>query len=363
MSILTPKIPDESHLHVHNQSMIDKYLINYSNKNKKTNKKIENKLKKQTNFKILKYDEHKLLREYNYTVDQLKIIINHYDLKLKGKKKELCDGLYYFLKYSKFAIKIQRLCKCYFMRRINNLIGLAPYKRHLCVNDTDFLSMDNLCDLEYFNFFSVNQNNTYFGFELKSFHNLINNMKYNVINPYNRVKFMEDDINRFKDLLRLLKIAKIKINLQIDSPIKSMKEQLQLRLTSLFIDMDLLGNYTDIKWFMNLKRNDIIKLLKELKDIWSYRVDLTIETKRNICPPSGQPFYHNRTSELYSYTDLQLKTYAVSVMENMVIRGTSFDYKYMGSSFLLSALTLVSLDAAESMPWLYQSVAYSDSDE
>ena len=44
--------------------------------------------------------------------------------------------------------------------------------------------------------------------------------------------------------------------------------------------MDSLGNYTDSKWFTDLNKFNLIKFLKELLDIWNYRANLSLETKK-----------------------------------------------------------------------------------
>ena len=45
-------------------------------------------------------------------------------------------------------------------------------------------------------------------------------------------------------------------------------------------------------------------------------------------------------------------------MENMVYSGVDEDHRKIGALHVLSALTVVSSGARETMPWLYESVAY-----
>ena len=44
------------------------------------------------------------------------------------------------------------------------------------------------------------------------------------------------------------------------------------------------------------------------------------------------------------------------ILENMVYSGINIEYRKIGTLHALSALTLVSVPARESMPWLYESV-------
>lgn len=55
---------------------------------------------------------------------------------------------------------------------------------------------------------------------------------------------------------------------------------------------------------------------------------------------------------------LQVQKLALNIMEHLVNNGITRDFKIMGSYYVLSALTLVHSEAAESLPWLYQSVSY-----
>ncbi len=44
-------------------------------------------------------------------------------------------------------------------------------------------------------------------------------------------------------------------------------------------------------------------------------------------------------------------------MENIVTKGINHASKTLGANYVLCALTLVNNDAAQSLPWLYQSVS------
>jgi hypothetical protein len=98
-------------------------------------------------------------------------------------------------------------------------------------------------------------------------------------------------------------------------------------------------------------------MIRELLDIWSYRAPLSIETKRAICPPLGNPFgrYMN-LSQLENIDDI--RRYNLEILEKFVNSGIDRDNKCLGAYYVLGALTLVSEDAATSLPWLYQAVCY-----
>ena len=62
---------------------------------------------------------------------------------------------------------------------------------------------------------------------------------------------------------------------------------------------------------MELK--DVIKLVRELCDIWNYRAQLSNETKRNICPPNGDPF--RNLSMPYIHTEENMSNVKKIILE------------------------------------------------
>ena len=140
----------------------------------------------------------------------------------------------------------------------------------------------------------------------------------------------------------------------------SCKKSLELRILALFQNIDALGNYSDSKWFLNLNRNQLVRLMRELIDIWTYRASLTDETKRDICPPVGNPFGRlSHFSQLQHSDNLdEIRKYVLEVLEKFVNLGVNRDSKSLGAYYVLGAITLVSVDAANALPWLYQALNY-----
>jgi hypothetical protein len=84
-----------------------------------------------------------------------------------------------------------------------------------------------------------------------------------------------------------------------------------------------------------------------------------METKCNICPPVGDPF--RNLSMTYVHTEVNInnvRKVVLEVLEKLVNNGIDKDSKTLGAYYVLGALTLVNMDAATSLPWLFQSVNY-----
>lgn len=351
-------------------NMIDDYINTITNrceKNMPTNKKllkIDN-----SDVNMLTIKNYHDLTGYNYNIQQLKIFAKFYKLKLSGNKKELVNRIYIFLHLSSYIIKIQKIFRGLLHRKFLSYFGPAYKKRDLCTNDTDFVTMDELKDLPYTQFFSFKDIDGFiYGFDVSSIYNLIfkksdniNNCKIGGINPYNRNKIPSSVMINLKMLIRTSKILKIKINIDFDTSVGqiSNEKSIEMRTVELFQNIDSLGHYSSPEWFLSLNRNQIIKFMRELSDIWHYRAQLSMDVKRNICPPDGDPFRNLNLSYIINENDLLvIKKKVLDILEKFVKNGVDRDSKSLGAYYVLGALTLVNESAALSMPWLFQSVSY-----
>ena len=130
------------------------------------------------------------------------------------------------------------------------------------------------------------------------------------------------------------------------------------RVNNLFIEIDHLGNYTQASWFNLLERNEYIIFYRNLYEIWYYRNMFTRDVRYGICPFLS-PFYNvgNIRNIIYNMNTADLKQLCLISFENLVYTGVDDDHRKLGTMHALSALTLVSLGARVSLPWLYDSVA------
>lgn len=315
------------------------------------------------------YNNIDILFKYNYNLQQLKLFAKHHKIKTTGTKKQLLTNIYNFLYLSKFVIKIQKLFRGFLLRQYNKLRGPALLKRGLCNNNNDFLTFENLQDIENKQFFSYNdKDNFIYGFDLLSIYNLIFTKKGNsyilnkeIKNPYNRNDISPDVINNIKKLLRISKLIKNDIVVKIKDINEdiSYQKSLELKALELFQYINSLGNYSDVNWFLSLDKHKLIRFIKELNDIWNYRAQIFQSVKRAICPPNGNPFtnvsnlmYMNNSRNIY-----EIRKNILDILEKFIMSGIDRENRKLGSLYVLSALTLVSENAATSIPWLFDSVS------
>ena len=342
---------------------MDEYMISISTKSEKMLPVVKKTIKiSDDNIIIPTINNYNDITNYNYNVSQLKSIAKNYKLKISGNKNELMSRIFTFLYLSSYIIKIQKVFRGRIVKKYIDLHGPAATKRNLCTNSTDFVTMDNLEEIDFNQFISYKDEDGFiYGFDITSLFNLFSKNGSNNKNPYNRNKIPDIILKNIKTLLRLSKILKIKIVLDLEDETPSISEEkvVELRALSLFQNIDSLGNYSNCNWFLSLNRNQIIRFVRELADIWSYRAQLSVETKRAICPPNGDPFRNLNMSLIHISQNFNIvRRIVLEVLEKLVNSGVDKDSKSLGAYYVLGALTLVNQDAATSLPWLFQSLNY-----
>jgi hypothetical protein len=345
------------------KSLIEDYLNNITAKCedkmpivKKPKKVLDDKISIPT---INTYNE---LVYNNYNVTQLKSFTKYYKLKLSGNKPQLIRRIYTFLYFSSFIIKIQKIFRSYLVRKYKTLHGPAIMERKICTNTDDFVTMEPIDEINFHQFISYKDSDGFiYGFDITSLHNLFLKSGDEIRNPYNRNLIPDTVFKNIRALIRYGRILRININLNFEDDTKNLSNEkaIELKAVTLFQHIDALGNYSNANWFLSLNRNQLIKFIRELMDIWQYRAQLPVQTKRNICPPIGDPFrslsiqYVNTEQNLWN-----IKKVLLDVMEKFVNSGIDKDSKALGAYYVVGALTLVNSEAATSLPWLFQSVNY-----
>jgi hypothetical protein len=380
-----------------------------------------------------------------YTIPELKTIARNYKIGLSGKKADLIERLDVYFKQSNYAIQIQKNIRRHFVKRSIKLRGEALYKRNICVNDTDFSTMEPLDEIPAIAFFSFrDEKGNVYGFDMLSLLKWLN-QKTVFINPYNREPIDTKIKNNLIELLRLVKILCIsyldkdvitmikptrsytnrfirarpsprRVNLHTpnynESPVENVIIQtnsdisgsqlpiqltnesqinrplippsnremqtnynqyiqenrerfrviaekmvevrgkpIQTRINEAFMEIDHLGNYTQGSWFSNLELGQYILLYRTLYNIWNFH-GIPPHVKRCISPLQD-PFTNIYIDRI---TREEIQTFCLKIIEDLVFSGIDAEYRKLGALHILRALTVVSLPARQSLPWLYESM-------
>ena len=328
-------------------------------------------------FTIPSIKEFNNLYTINYKVNELKIIQKHYNIKCSGNKEHLKQYLYNYLFYSYKISIIQKNARLLLIKKYIKFHGPAFYNRSICSNDVDFCTLDTMVSIPYNQFISFkDENNHIYGFDIISLYTLFKNgllaMKKNntnitndcyvdVENPFTKQKFNANILKQLIGYINISRILKIIINLEYDELIAvSDSKQVEMKILTLFQKIDSLGNYTNIKWFLELDKKQLIRFVRELMDIWNYRANLTYEVKREIVPQRSDPFYDRTINPnmLGQYSFIQIRKYCATIIDILINSGLHTSSCSLGSYYVLCALTTVSKDAAETLPWLYEATIH-----
>jgi hypothetical protein len=222
----------------------------------------------------------------------------------------------------------------------------------------------------------IDTDNKIYGFHIASLFHLIISSYPTITNPYNRNIIPASIIKNLYDKLIYGSLLGFRVSVKLDEddnnsdkddeltnsmPVGlSREKQEELFIVDLFQHINTLGNYSDSEWFITLQRDELIRFIRNVHDIWYYRANLSQEMKERICPPHGNPFVlHNSHVNLNVITLLttsEIRTICVSVIERMTRRGISRDDQCLGAFYVLATLTIVNQDARNSLPWLYEAV-------
>jgi hypothetical protein len=304
-----------------------------------------------------------------YKVNELKDVCKHYGIKCSGTKPELKDRIYTHLIQSHFIKRIQRAIRRNFVKRHSRMSGPAYSDRSLCVNESDFYSMELMGDIPCNQFISFKDDTgMIYGFDVMSLYTYYGTHYDNdngpttpPANPYNRMKFPSSLSRQMYRKIRLTNILGVPCKIKPDpEPVLSMEERDDQILFAAFQQINSHGHYSDSAWFSELNFIGIMRFMRELSDIWNYRAQLLPQLKQQICPPHGNPFSQVDLRCIPVRPDV-IKHDGIQVIHTFVTSGINRDSQSLGAYYVLSALTLVSAEARAAMPWLYESVVYTPS--
>jgi hypothetical protein len=385
-----------------------------------------------------------------YKIPELKLLAKHYKLHVTGRKPVLIERIEGLFVKMINAVKIQSIVRGFFVRLSVKLRGLAFKNIPICINETDFYTLEPLRDIPFELFYSYTDASHFtYGFNINSLVTLYKK-KGKIVNPYNREEFTCENTRKLYSLYRLVNILFLNIleentndtnsacyvspvvsapsaarqinlirpnylttqppsatehsrplpasltamhsgsnqevpatldNLNISQfnahlhsgvSIESIRRSLAIisqvrakplhqRIIELFMEIDQLGNYTDPSWFLQLDKPELYRYLNILIDLWRYRARINQDTKRHICP-LGEPYsgFLSLRERVNDTPVIKYQEGCICIMENMVLTGINTDSRCLGALHVLTALTIVSYRARDSMIWLYEGAAIVD---
>lgn len=302
------------------------------------------------------------------TLDELKEECKKYQLKRTGRKQELFDRLYEIYEKVNSSILIQKITRGYIARKYM----FYRYKKYNnIVNETDFYSFEDISDIpEHQKYYLTCKKGYTYVFDIKSLYKLYkqgkkDKRKSEIYNPYTREKISSHEIHLFKKFIKLSRCLKYKIQLKDEDDIKNEEEietvesirpdEIPNRVRELFYTIDEFGYITDPMWFLNLNREKLIQLAREIYDIWCYRANPPQSVKNQIIYPNGRISEFLNLRMMYTMNFEEIQKVAYFMMKRLVTKGINESSRQLGVIYALTGLTMVSVEAAQSLPYLFQS--------
>lgn len=311
------------------------------NNNCNYSKKYGNYCKKHRRFHLI--DNSNLIIKDNFTFQIKDYLLNdlktYYYRRINDKKgnhkkqfyfDEICNHMIKIDGYDiNKIIKIQSLFR---KKLVMNLL------RKNCNNSEDFYTYDNLSEIEAKYFYSYKDSNGFkWGFDIRSLLKLIQ-MEYP--NPYTTEKFPDIILKDIKNKIKSLKDNNLFENIE-EVLLRDRKASIKQKIVDIFSDIELNGYSCQINWFYDMSGRRLKELYKQLEDLWNYRAQLSVESKKNICPPDGNVFT-TPISDVMNYNckeDLQeLIINDISKFKN----ARSLPDKKLGYMYFIIGLSMVS---------------------
>lgn len=322
-------------------------------------------------------------------VVELKALAKELSIKGTHNKGELIKLIQQHVRMVPYVIKVQSLIRRKLVYIWQKLKG--DYKK--CVNDTDFYTLEPLDEIPYLYFMQhITEQPVKYGFNIMSLCSLaIKNNKFE--NPYTRENMKHTIGNGMGRIIRLTNVLLPGNQLMEDikalyngkdssnvlhSLVAPQHQQQQImqrrsrdpaanafnelitrlrsysldrRVTELFMAINNLGNYTQKEWLTRLTPTQIYYALIKINNIW---IRIPVNMRVTICPYI-QPFHQTvitiNTNDMQYHDVLEC---IVKIGEIMVHSAVQKDDKVLGAMYFLMGLTVASMDARMSIPWLHE---------
>ena len=278
----------------------------------------------------------------------LKLTLDHHKLSYNAKNtprslyNQLNTHLDKLSKYEGKIIKIQSL-----FRKNREILKKET------LNTEDFYTLDSLLTIPSIYFIKVNDNDKYYGFDIRSLKKYLEANKKNINNPFINIPFDHNSLKIIKD--RISYLYKKKLFYKENNDILTKQQKYKQSVFEVFRLYDELGFITQLRWFFDLNFMQLKILYKKAEDIWNYRAQLSTDTKKNIVK-DGKAFpvlvIKILKSNIYHIDNIRYTI--LREFKRLASEGVTESDKKTGAMLMLTALVEVSIDAANSYPWLVQ---------
>lgn len=243
-------------------------------------------------------------------------------------------------RHTPIVVKLQALVRMYLLK-----------SRYNCVNNVDFYTQELLLKTPSPYFISMSDESTgiRYGYDLRSLKRLLQDSK---VNPFTTKEFtLRMLMTAFATIKRTEQLGYL---CDIGTDEMTKEQEYRALVLMVFQKINLLGNYADDTWFLELTMEQLKKLYIGAEDIWNYRTQMPTAEKCKIVK-SGILFPETgRVKTMKFEQHRELSVMIIQEFDRMVTEGLNIEFKKLGAMLALTALTEVSTKAAAAMPMYVQ---------
>jgi len=297
-----------------------------------------------------KYDLKSFISKHK--LPELRQLCKQKKLKQSGNKKAIVDRIITHVEKINACCIIQRLFRGYIVRKYIACKG----KINDIINRDDFLTFESLSEIPFHQRFVYCENGKYmYGFNIISILSIFKQNPNQIKNPYTRNFF---PISLYTKLCQHVRFGRILGYIINTDHVSDDTFHFEHHIASACCLINEHGYQCEVSWFCDLTTVQMIRFIRELYDLWIYRLHISHEMKKKIVFPNGNPFRDIRIQSLSHYTNDAMKEKLFIVIKKLLQNGVDQEYRGLGCLYVLTALTLVSRECADTLPWLYESVRY-----
>ena len=246
----------------------------------------------------------------------------------------------------------------YYISNINSIILIQSffrkwlvYRKTKCCNDNDILTFTCKYEIQdkYFYVFNDKINNKNYAYDIRTLYQIINSEYQSC--PYTFRPFTDEEKNIITEYRN--KLNKYGIDVEIPKITLTPEEEINMKIKDVFYQINMLDNYTNPCWFKNLELYQLVELYIRTEDIWNYRSNMDIESKKNIVN-NGAVFNIPLHMIKMSKSKIKMQNIILNDYMRLITEGINREEKKLGAILILTALVEVSIDAADALPYLIQ---------
>lgn len=254
------------------------------------------------------------------------------------------------------VLSIQKFWKKWAAHQRFHCQGPAANCREVSQNSTEVYTLESLDTIPTVFFFSfADDSKSIWSFDIRSLSHLLKEGA-EPQNPYTRQPLSHIILEHIHSRLQWLRQRKYPILHETGENLT--QEQIwNQKVLDVFFKMDALGYRASCRWFEEMDVDDHTLFYSRLYRLWMYQLGLSNQEKEEILPGCTKIFKQTPERAITSNHDIRWwRRNNLNMILEFITRGTTKSQQSLGALYILMAIVQVMPEAAESYPWILESL-------